>query len=117
MKIKIAIFFLSILLIAMLSTIISIFIIRTDKQKEKEYEESHVYIDTVVIDKYYTEGYCWFYGCAPTTYTIVSKQYLSNGQEITWTNNVNQMVYDSYDLGDILVICEAHEEIFKEEKK
>lgn len=117
MKVKIAIIFLSILAVAMVGTIISVVLIRNDKQKEKEYEESHVYVDTVVVDKYFTEGYCWFYGCAPTKYTIVSRQYLSDGREITWTNDVNPEVYNSYDIGDILVICEFHENIYEEEHK
>lgn len=110
---KIILGIIAVFMIALLMTYIGIDIYKDNKEK---YEQSHNYIETTVVDKYFTEGYGFGYGYYPPSYTIVTEQILSDGSKITWTNAVNQYVYNSYNIGDILIICESHNEILEEEE-
>lgn len=103
--------------IAVFMAAVLVAFISIDKYKEKQIqiEKEHVIISTVVTDKYYEEGYCAFYWCKDTKYTIVSVQTLNDGSTVTWTNIVDQKTYNAYNIGDILEICDFHEKLVIDE--
>ncbi len=105
----------SIITVFLMCVCLTIIVIKIDKKKTKEYEESHSYIETIIVDKYYTEGYASAWVVYPPVYTLVSIETLDNGNTNRWTNNVTQIIYNSYEIGDILIICEEHEKLKEDE--
>lgn len=96
-------------------TLLAFLFINIDKKHQEEYNASHNYIDTVVIDKYYTDGYGGWWFIQGPTYTIVSQETLPDGSTVTWTNKIDETTYNKYNIGDTLVICEHHEKIKEDE--
>lgn len=73
--------------------------------KNIEYENSHSYSETIIIEKYINQGSCSFYFCSSDDFVIVS---VDESSGLTWTTKVDEVYYNSLSVGDVIEICVSH---------
>lgn len=97
--------FLAVTMIVLVLGFIAVKVLKSDNKLE-----NHLYVVSVVSDKYINEGYAGIYFYKDTEYVLVT-EYKDGDIVRTITSYVDASVYNSYSIGDTVIYCYAHNKI------
>lgn len=98
----------SFLAVTMIALVLGAIAFKTLKSDQKLV--NHLYVVSVVSDKYINEGYAGVYFHKDTEYVLVT-EYKDGNAVRTITSYVDASVYNSYSIGDTVIYCYAHDKI------
>lgn len=98
------------LIISSVIILITFIIISLTIPKTNSNNDTHKYVEGIVIEKNIIEGYAGYYNYYPTEYQIVA-EYKIDGEEYIYTHYVSSEIYNSYEINSKIKMCVNHKKI------